>query len=799
MNAGLWFSLTHPTHRELPPTERPKRLRAYTRRSLQNPNRRHAAHQSLLRSDVSHPAHELTGKAHSSVSLSSKEGLSSIMSSSADNPLKARLAGNTPSLSDRIAALQRRNVSGPAASSTSASASTPTAAPGSTGSSSTSPPGSQLGTSAGGGASSSASSAVKDRIARLQSKGDGESPLLPRSSFGAPAPNPEVASHALRQFPGASLGPAQGTTLRPQMTGGAWLNGVPATSGGLRPQMTGGMWGNQYYGAGAAVPMPRRGVSPSTPTRKQTDPVILGGSNDAFAELDREAELARTREGLSGSGDSNLSAFETLTETNELPSLPSAPEVSPPSPPSSPPRSPAPDSAAAAPTLPDLPEVPTEAPQFRVDPSPDARPPSPTAANGQSREIEIGMRAPEDPEAQRKLEQLVSATGNIHVQTTTPPSPTGSSVANNSLEQRKNNPLYRDITDDDDQLSPADQYGTLTVIRRSRAGSSVSDGLHGVGQAAVDSLLEGSDDEDSNERPVRSNSKRNAISGLPKRSSSPPLRASSRQQQEAEDGQNGTTTSQLERADINGSPARASSSVSRTESPSLQSPRANGANGTEDFRISPSPSSNFSLRRLTASGSTESGLTITSNPRTIHDSPTRVSELRSRPSPSASSSSMATVTTPDRTQSPSVPRRSASVASSNYSSGASGGRRSTTVNPVDSPIFEGDDGPSSIAESGSTSASGSAAPSSAGEHTHGRRGSERQGSVSGASSGAHSGTSPSAAAAARAREAIALARSKSQGGRLARPPPPGRTLTAAELDASDDDYEPGWASIISRK
>ncbi|PWN91824.1 hypothetical protein FA10DRAFT_265663 [Acaromyces ingoldii] len=57
----------------------------------------------------------------------------------------------------------------------------------------------------------------------------------------------------------------------------------------------------------------------------------------------------------------------------------------------------------------------------------------------------------------------------------------------------------------------------------------------------------------------------------------------------------------------------------------------------------------------------------------------------------------------------------------------------------------------------------------------------------------HLSSPSSKGAAAKAREAIATGRSKS-----IRRPPPGRMMSAAEMDASDDEYEPGWASVISR-
>lgn len=46
----------------------------------------------------------------------------------------------------------------------------------------------------------------------------------------------------------------------------------------------------------------------------------------------------------------------------------------------------------------------------------------------------------------------------------------------------------------------------------------------------------------------------------------------------------------------------------------------------------------------------------------------------------------------------------------------------------------------------------------------------------------------------RAKEAISLARNKSQ---RVKKPPVGRPMTVAEMEASDDEYEPGWASVIS--
>ena len=61
---------------------------------------------------------------------------------------------------------------------------------------------------------------------------------------------------------------------------------------------------------------------------------------------------------------------------------------------------------------------------------------------------------------------------------------------------------------------------------------------------------------------------------------------------------------------------------------------------------------------------------------------------------------------------------------------------------------------------------------------------------------ASNGHSSLASAAEKARQAVAMGRTKSQSQRLRRPPP-GTVLSAADLDASDDEYEPGWASVTS--
>ena len=231
------------------------------------------------------------------------------------------------SLSERIAALQRKtsnpvrsnNLSPPG---TSSSATSGRLSPGE--SPSRSPSG------------SSGINAVRDRIAKFQSSD--EKPVMPRSSFGSPAPNPEIRN-ARRQFPGASAGKGTGAwgegVLRPQMTGGVWLGagagggwGDPG-SASLRPQMTGGA----FLGNGAprsssfGVPRMQRGSS---------DNIVHGTGRDAFADLDDDLVLTgRNRpDPPAGAADADTSGDlkEELTSgapssdgAEPLPKLPDTP------------------------------------------------------------------------------------------------------------------------------------------------------------------------------------------------------------------------------------------------------------------------------------------------------------------------------------------------------------------------------------------------------------------------------------------------------------------------------------------
>ncbi|TKY90781.1 hypothetical protein EX895_000779 [Sporisorium graminicola] len=230
------------------------------------------------------------------------------------------------SLSERIAALQRKT------SNTARSANlSPPGTAGSTTSGRLSPGESPSRSPSGG----SGPNAVRERIAKFQSSD--ERPVMPRSSFGSPAPNPEIRN-ARTHFPGASAGKGTGAwgegVLRPQMTGGVWLGagagggwGDPG-SAPIRPQMTGGA----FLGNGA----PRTSsFGASRLQRGASDNMVHGTGRDAFADLDDDLVLTgrnRPEPPAPAQADEGDSSREQLASgsasadgADSLPKLPDTP------------------------------------------------------------------------------------------------------------------------------------------------------------------------------------------------------------------------------------------------------------------------------------------------------------------------------------------------------------------------------------------------------------------------------------------------------------------------------------------
>ncbi|PWZ01464.1 hypothetical protein BCV70DRAFT_158084 [Testicularia cyperi] len=301
-------------------------------------------------------------------------------------------------LSERIAALQRKT------SNPTGGASRSTLSPNVTGNSAASgrlSPGDSP-SRVGGGAA-----AVRDRIAKFQSSD--EKPVLPRSSFGSPAPNPEI-SHARRQLPGVSAGKGTGAwgegVLRPQMTGGVWLGGGAGggwgdpSSASLRPQMT----GSAFFGSGA----PRTSSFGTTRLQRGvSDNIVHGGGRDAFADLDDDLVLTgRNRpetatppasdRRAAASSETNSSPTGSQIRSTDLPNLPDTPSTE--------------IDASKIEAWVELPQQPSGAPIPGFPEAPSATPttPSKTLANGfdgsimtPDTSIEIGIYAQSPSEVER--------------------------------------------------------------------------------------------------------------------------------------------------------------------------------------------------------------------------------------------------------------------------------------------------------------------------------------------------------------------------------------------------------------
>ncbi|PWN17784.1 hypothetical protein BCV69DRAFT_285669 [Microstroma glucosiphilum] len=142
------------------------------------------------------------------------------------------------------------------------------------------------------------SQAVRDRIARFQQNGG--DPLIPRSSFGAPAPNPEERGKALRPYPAAGGWAGDSPSLRPQMTGG-WGGGSAGGVGrSLMPQATGPItWAGQR----------RQASSPASVGPHHS--MNLASQRDAFADLDDE----ETTSVSSSTGSRPISSHATEVAT----------------------------------------------------------------------------------------------------------------------------------------------------------------------------------------------------------------------------------------------------------------------------------------------------------------------------------------------------------------------------------------------------------------------------------------------------------------------------------------------------
>ncbi|PWN54023.1 hypothetical protein IE53DRAFT_60300 [Violaceomyces palustris] len=607
------------------------------------------------------------------------------------------------------------------------------------------------------------SSAVRDRIARFQND---DKPLVPRSSFGAPTPNPEMGISGRRQYLGVSSGKGTGAwgenVLRPQLTGGTWLApGSPGSwgdSSSIRPQMTGtGYLNGSRRQASLGLPgqMPR-GASPDG---------IRGSGKNAFDELDEESAVPAVRGLRSSSLD--VSPSGVTSASSGLPDLPDAPrtEVNPSAVAAA--RAEGGDSDAID-TKP-----PAEIPQFPAPPS--SVPRTPVKASGWQANsngvtspgsVEIGIHgaSPQDVEAlRRKAEQmeLVSDfplgrgdSDRAHNASTTGPEgkiPKVSDLseavreevladgARGGLVESSGNPPVATAVAGSRQVSvplvPADpnQAGDLPIRAQVlRTDSGKVDPSDPAAHLVRGPGLLVPRDEVAEAEEVGQDAVRARLSASSKRSGGVLSYKTSRPEEEETPDPAGDpsldTTLKEEASVEDTSEGRYSDTGSSSQKHGDRNHQREDSVGTalgSDTEVAfpiPPTKTRFPLHR---NGSGQSSLTSNSGTLTTSDSVATVQDVSGQTLTPSSSAS----------------------------------RGETTVK-----IVEPTDG-------SSTPFAESKLPLNANQSS-----------------------------AEKARQAVALARNKSQNSsssqRLKRPPP-GTMLSAADLDASDDEYEPGWASVIS--
>lgn len=618
-----------------------------------------------------------------------------------------RKPGNMPagaSLADRIAALQKsssvRSSQGRydrSASSTVGGASTSAVEP--TG----------QGRSVSSGPRPGGPGGVRDRIAKFQAD---EKPLIPKSSFGSPAPmHGERNQNALRPYPGANAtGGGSGQwgegVLRPQMTGGAWAGSGEGRGwqggeavGNVRPQLTGGAW----LGVGGGSPSSAKYKTSLSPNGSLSRAPLK--QRDAFLDLDEEssqsssspqkikpplrrdssfsgAQLAAAQMGLSrsprpGSTDGTAESLEghsspatesrgreTASNVTTVPDLPNAPTQ---------------DIGSArsdskeklVPTMVNLPSTPSGVPTIRS--------PIPQLAVS-TNDVEISV-ANVTPERLEKLRRTASGSYADSLM--------ASPVSDESADQLRESgraALFSDIH-------------ARREKRRSMAaksGASADDATTDIGRLIISS----NDTDDGS-----------IVESPPARSQDLPSRAHVQRTESDRVDPSDPRAHQVMGAGllVPQDELAAKSADADVPSNDIATPAA------EKPVEVPGGGQNVSHRRST---SNESGII----------------------DPVAISGSQSTDTVKGK---PAAPTNGHSIV----------------------PAFADEPGSGTVT----------------GMTKHNSEGlDERQ--------------SASAAAAAKAKETISAARNRSQ--RLKRPPP-GRMMTAAEMDASDDEYEPGWASVTT--
>ncbi|EPQ26461.1 uncharacterized protein PFL1_06109 [Pseudozyma flocculosa PF-1] len=589
--------------------------------------------------------------------------------------------------------------------------------------------------------SNGSSNAVRDRIAKFQ--GNDERPLVPRSSFGVGAPNPELLGGARRGYPGsASKGSgAWGEgVLRPQMTGGVWLGGGsgggwgdPATAP-MRPQLTGGA----FLNSGGRIPS--FGSSSGRMQRGASSDAMPGSGRDAFADLDPDIVLTGRNRPESEEAkplESGLPSHQPVSPTAEgkdgLPQLPDPPATDIDPARARQAREGLPATDGSFPTIPEFPTTPSAVPET---PRKSSNGQLGVAHGTPDTSIEIGVhgRSPEDVEKlRRKAKDL-------------------------ELEEK---PLSADPEEpwvlQPSSLGPGGEVPKPLDPSEVAAASSSTPG----GTSDTEPWVQGYGKPDA-EADALAASSGPVIPADPRAPGDLPQRAQVER----------TSSGKVDPADPNAHKVMGAGLLVPHDEVAEAKAEQSGARASQDNGLAGIGASMISGSGSGSAASNENGASLASGPERLPNPP------------------------------------SADSKSTGNGNGIGNGAASTSVAAADS------------------SASNLASPAF-GSPTNERPstpGTPQNGSITATNSAAATPTQSSFTAspttsrllspAERARQAVAEARSKgsASGGngtassssssgkgssqRLRRPPP-GTVLSAADLDASDDDYEPGWASVIS--
>ncbi|PWN38060.1 uncharacterized protein FA14DRAFT_153399 [Meira miltonrushii] len=537
---------------------------------------------------------------------------------------------------------------------------------------------------------------VRDRIAKFQTTE--AKPLIPKSSFGSPAPmHGERNQNALRPYPGANAsGGGSGSwgegVLRPQATGGAWGPGAwqsdtfAGAGANVRPQMTGNAW----LGVGGSSPSMGRGKAPGP--RSISPGSSLSRSplkqRDAFLELDEEAET-------------------DLLSVNGSPQKPKPPMR----------RDPSFSEAQLAAAQVGLGSISRAASSDGTSDPVGTHPRRTASSDGYSVKPSGLPRLPDPPRSEIKVGSLSQEQKKIGLQIPTmPPAPSSTPKARSPSGEASTNDVEIGVAN----VSPE----KLELLRRTAS------------ESYADSFL------------------------------TSPLSDASHESRVTKDGEDASS--------VNGRSSLMYDIQSRR--------REKAATLAARSAYSPDEASSDIGRLVIESNGTDDGSATDSPAMKTQDLPARAQVQRTE-------SDRVDPSDPDAHKVMGagllVPQDEVATANEN-----GGQQRKATIPTITTSTSQTSNG----IRSNNDDLYESIRPTSSSNESYSVQILDPTGMKKSNSEGLNEKQNASFESATQAKQAITAARSKSQN---IKRPPPGRMMTAAEMDASDDEYEPGWVSVTT--